>query len=83
MKEKKCILLLLIYLQALVSYAGGKKPPAPTKNFGPGAPGLQLPIDDFLPALFILALIIGIYYINSLSKTKNATQAYEHLQMCA
>ncbi len=42
--------------------ANEKGPPAPTsRNFSP--PGLQLPIDDYIPHFVVIALIIGIGYL--------------------
>ena len=53
-------------------YGQDKNPPPPQKN--PGAPGLQLPIDDYLPLLAILALLIGIYFTHKKVKAKTAAQ---------
>ncbi len=45
--------------------ANEKEPPTPTSQrfAGPGVPGLQLPIDDYIPHFVVIALIIGIGYL--------------------
>ena len=69
MKIRISLFLLFAFLYASVAFAQDKEnPPVPQK--GPGAPGLQLPIDDYIPYLIPIGLALGIYLLGFSENTK-------------
>ncbi|MGV6828866.1 MAG: hypothetical protein ACWA45_05655 [Flavobacteriales bacterium] len=67
----KIVTLVLSFITSTAMLAqhtnAGSRPPAPNGQRGP-----QLPIDDHLFVLFIVALVYGCYIIYTKRKTKNS-----------
>ena len=68
MKIRITLFLLFAFLYVSVAFAQDKEPPQPTK--GPGIPGLQVPIDDYIPFLIPVGLVLGIYFLGLRANTK-------------
>ena len=68
------VTLILIVGVKTVVYAEDKNPPSPgARNASPGAPpppGLQVPIDDYIPHLLILGVLIGGYFFYKAERQK-------------
>lgn len=56
-------------LLAQTSAGGGESPPAPKGKSFPGEG--ELPIDDYIPLIFVFGVIIGAYF---LSKSKSVVK---------
>ena len=69
MKIRNTLLLLFAFLYAAMAFAQ-KEPPVPQKNPSVGAPGLQVPIDDYIPLLIPVGLVLGIYLLGFSENTK-------------
>ena len=63
MQNKNMLASILFFFIGFASMAQGSGPPPPS---GPTPPGL--PIDGGVIALFVVALIYGIYKVNKISK---------------
>ena len=64
MKIRNTLLLLFAFLYAAMAFAQDKEPPPPTKNNDDSPPvGLPLPIDDYIPLLIPVGLVLGIYLL--------------------
>jgi len=55
---KKFLVTLLNFLPILI-FAGGQRPPTPVRGPGP-PPGL--PIDQYLPALFVIGILLVLFF---------------------
>ena len=69
------VTLILFVGTAHIGYAqGGKEPPEPENKMGigsgPGAPGLSVPIDDYIPYLLILGALAGASYFYKIERQK-------------
>ena len=77
-KKFNTFFLSLFFLGfSLVSYAQvDKNPPSPTQkgplDGGPGVPGLELPIDRYIPFFILVALVMGIIFLRNQERVKTS-----------
>ena len=63
------VTLILFVGVAHIGYGqGDKEPPPPNQEKNPGVPGLQLPIDDYVPHFLILGVLAGASYFYKIER---------------
>ncbi len=73
MKIRIILFLLFAFLYVSAAFAQ-KEPPQPTKDDSPPV-GLPLPIDDYVPYLIPIGLVLGVCFLGHLENSKSESPA--------